>query len=126
MHTSAATEEKETAMTTAHVLHDLPQTDTAPRRDVLADVIRWRVNQAATPAPPHELFLQLQGPVWDVLSRYYFRLEIDGWDRIPDRTSLLIGVHSGGTLTMDAWTLVHAWQRHFGADRVLHGTATMR
>lgn len=114
-------------MTTAHVLHDQPgpdtHTTTPPRRDVLADVIRWRVNQAATPAPPGEKFLQLQAPIWDVLSRYYFRLEIDGWDRIPDRTSLLIGVHSGGTLTMDAWTLVHAWQRHFGADRVLHGTA---
>jgi 1-acyl-sn-glycerol-3-phosphate acyltransferase len=36
---------------------------------------------------------------------------------------LLIGVHSGGALTMDAWTLVYAWYRHFGDERVLHGTA---
>lgn len=115
--------EKKSIMTTAHVLQFPTETAPAPRRDLLADVIRWRVNQAATPTPPQEMFLQLQGPIWDVLSRYYFRLEIDGWERIPERTSLLIGVHSGGTLTMDAWTLVHAWQRHFGADRTLHGTA---
>jgi 1-acyl-sn-glycerol-3-phosphate acyltransferase len=35
----------------------------------------------------------------------------------------VIGIHSGGSLTMDAWTLVHAWQRHFEGERILHGTA---
>jgi len=54
---------------------------------------------------------------------YYFRLEIDGWERIPDEPVLLIGVHSGGPLTMDAWTTVFSWWRHFGEDRPLHGTA---
>lgn len=49
--------------------------------------------------------------------------ETHGWDRIPARNCLLIGVHSGGTLTMDAWTLVAAWLRHYGPERVLHGTA---
>jgi 1-acyl-sn-glycerol-3-phosphate acyltransferase len=32
-------------------------------------------------------------------------------------------VHSGGSLTMDAWTLCHHWWRHFGKQRILHGTA---
>jgi 1-acyl-sn-glycerol-3-phosphate acyltransferase len=54
---------------------------------------------------------------------YYFRLEIGGWERIPDEPSLLIGVHSGGPLTMDAWTVVLSWWRHFGESRSLHGTA---
>jgi 1-acyl-sn-glycerol-3-phosphate acyltransferase len=36
---------------------------------------------------------------------------------------LLIGVHSGGALTMDAWTFVFDWWRRFGTTRVLHPTA---
>jgi 1-acyl-sn-glycerol-3-phosphate acyltransferase len=67
--------------------------------------------------------MRMQSPVWNLLSDYYFRLEVDGFERVPDETSLLVGIHSGGSLTMDAWTLVHAWFRHFGAERVLHGTA---
>jgi 1-acyl-sn-glycerol-3-phosphate acyltransferase len=72
---------------------------------------------------PNPRLLRLQKPVWDLLSDLYFRLEVDGWRRIPDEPSLLIGVHSGGALTMDAWTLVYAWYRHFGEERILHGTA---
>ena len=72
---------------------------------------------------PDQRFLQVQKPVWDRLCKYYFRLETSGWERLPDETSLLIGNHSGGSLTMDAWTFVFDWWRHFGTDRVLHGTA---
>jgi 1-acyl-sn-glycerol-3-phosphate acyltransferase len=101
-----------------------PDPRKSPRpSDLIGKVMGWRVQQAAEPTDPDERFLKVNGAVWDVLSQYYFRLETHGWERIPDRTSLLIGVHSGGTLTMDAWTLVTAWQRHFGPERVLHGTA---
>jgi len=72
---------------------------------------------------PSEAFERIQRPLWAFLNDYYFRLEVDGWDRVPDEPSLLIGIHSGGSLTMDAWTLVEAWQRHFEGKRVLHGTA---
>jgi 1-acyl-sn-glycerol-3-phosphate acyltransferase len=72
---------------------------------------------------PNQKLLRAQKPVWDALCRYYFRLEITGWDRLPDETSLLIGVHSGGALTMDAWTFVFDWWRRFGTERVLHPTA---
>src|SRR5664279_1552029 len=72
---------------------------------------------------PDQRLLRLQRPVWEILCKYYFRLEITGWQRLPSETSLLIGVHSGGALTMDAWTFVYAWWRRFGADRVLHPTA---
>ena len=67
--------------------------------------------------------MKLQQPFVDLLEKYYFRLEVDGWERVPDRTCLVIGVHSGGALTMDAWSLVNAWQKHFDGERVLHGTA---
>ncbi len=72
---------------------------------------------------PNQKLMRVQKPVWDVLCKYYFRLEMSGWDRLPAETSLLIGNHSGGSLTMDAWTFVYAWWRRFGTERVLHGTA---
>jgi len=72
---------------------------------------------------PDPELMNAQAPLWNALMDYYFRLEIDGWERIPEEPSLLIGVHSGGPLTMDAWTVVLSWWRHFGERRALHGTA---
>ena len=67
--------------------------------------------------------MRAQRPVWDAICKYYFRLETSGWERLPEETSLLIGNHSGGSLTMDAWTFVADWWQRFGAERVLHATA---
>ncbi|MEW5735709.1 MAG: lysophospholipid acyltransferase family protein [Thermodesulfobacteriota bacterium] len=61
--------------------------------------------------------------VWDFLLDRYFRVEMDGWENLPQAPSLLAGIHSGTWLTMDAWTLCAQWWRHFGPDRILHGTA---
>ena len=72
---------------------------------------------------PNQRLLRAQRPVWEALCKYYFRLETSGWTRLPEETSLLIGVHSGGALTMDAWTFVFDWWRRFGTTRVLHPTA---
>jgi 1-acyl-sn-glycerol-3-phosphate acyltransferase len=72
---------------------------------------------------PNQTLLRVQKPVWDALCKYYFRLETSGWERLPEETSLLIGNHSGGSLTMDAWTFVFDWWRRFGTERVLHPTA---
>ena len=72
---------------------------------------------------PNQTSMRVQKPVWDVLCKYYFRLETSGWERLPEETSLLIGNHSGGSLTMDAWTFVFDWWRRFGTERVLHATA---
>ena len=72
---------------------------------------------------PNQTLMRVQKPVWDVLCKYYFRLETSGWERLPEETSLLIGNHSGGSLTMDAWTFVFDWWRRFGSERVLHATA---
>ncbi len=72
---------------------------------------------------PDPKLMNAQAPLWNALMDYYFRLEIDGWEKIPDDPSLFIGVHSGGPLTMDAWTVALAWWRHFKEERSLHGTA---
>ena len=34
-----------------------------------------------------------------------------------------MGVHSGAPFVWDAWTVGFQWWRHFGEDRILHGTA---
>jgi WS/DGAT/MGAT family acyltransferase len=72
---------------------------------------------------PDPELMRAQAPLWNALMDYYFRLEIDGWEKIPEDPSLLIGIHSGGPLTMDAWTVALAWWRHFEEKRCLHGTA---
>jgi 1-acyl-sn-glycerol-3-phosphate acyltransferase len=97
--------------------------DTGPDQNIVQRIINWRVSAAMEPHAPNETVLKLQQPLVDLLSRYYFRLEVDGWERVPDETCLVVGVHSGGALTMDAWTLVSAWHDHFEGKRHLHGTA---
>ena len=62
-------------------------------------------------------------PFWNLAMDHYFRMEMEGWDRLPEGPSLLIGVHSGGALTMDAWTVALQWYRRFGDRRILHPTA---
>jgi 1-acyl-sn-glycerol-3-phosphate acyltransferase len=67
--------------------------------------------------------MRLQMPIWNLLMDHYFRMEMEGWHRLPPGPVLLIGVHSGGSLTMDAWTVFFQWYRRFGNERTLHGTA---
>lgn len=93
------------------------------QQNLLQRLIGWRVSAAMEPHPPNETLMRLQQPFYDLLNKWYFRLEIDGWENVPERTSLVVGVHSGGALTMDAWTLVNAWHTHFEGRRTLHGTA---
>jgi 1-acyl-sn-glycerol-3-phosphate acyltransferase len=99
------------------------QHDDTEDMNPLQKLINWRVSAAMEPHPPNETLRKLQQPLADLFEKYYFRVEVDGWERVPDETCLVIGVHSGGALTMDAWSLVNAWEKHFDNKRHLHGTA---
>ncbi|MBK9344972.1 MAG: acyltransferase family protein [Burkholderiales bacterium] len=72
---------------------------------------------------PDPVLMNKQAGFVNRLMDSYFRMEIGGWDKASQQACLLIGVHSGGPLTMDAWTTIYAWWRHFGDSRPLHGTA---
>lgn len=72
---------------------------------------------------PDPVLMQQQSGFVNRMMDYYFRLEIGGWDKLPKEPALFIGAHSGGPLTMDAWTVAYAWWRHFKGTRVLHATA---
>jgi 1-acyl-sn-glycerol-3-phosphate acyltransferase len=70
-----------------------------------------------------EGFIQAQQPFWNLLLDRYFRHEVRGWDRLPDPPCLLVGIHAGGILPIDAYAFGFAWFKHFGMDRIPRGTA---
>jgi 1-acyl-sn-glycerol-3-phosphate acyltransferase len=72
---------------------------------------------------PDEATMQRQKYVWNLLMDYWFRMEFEGWENLPDPPVLLVGIHSGAPFVWDAWTVGAQWWRHFGQDRPLHGTA---
>jgi 1-acyl-sn-glycerol-3-phosphate acyltransferase len=67
--------------------------------------------------------MERQKYFWNPLIDYWFRMEMEGWERLPEPPALLIGIHSGAPFVWDAWTVGIQWWRRFGTDRVLHGTA---
>jgi 1-acyl-sn-glycerol-3-phosphate acyltransferase len=68
-------------------------------------------------------FLEAQKYFWNPLMDYWFRMEMEGWEKLPEPPALLIGIHSGAPLVWDAWTVGVQWWRHFGRSRPIHGTA---
>ena len=68
-------------------------------------------------------FFEGQKYFWNPLMDYWFRMEIEGWEKLPEPPALLIGIHSGAPFPWDAWTVGVQWWRHFGRSRPLHGTA---
>jgi hypothetical protein len=68
-------------------------------------------------------FMERQKYFWNPLIDYWFRMEMEGWERLPKPPALLIGIHSGAPFVWDAWTVGIQWWRHFGDERTLHGTA---
>jgi 1-acyl-sn-glycerol-3-phosphate acyltransferase len=72
---------------------------------------------------PDYPFMERQKYLWNPLMDYWFRMEIEGWENVPDPPVLLIGVHSGAPFVWDAWTVGAQWWRRFGDARPLHGTA---
>src|SRR5947209_5529016 len=72
---------------------------------------------------PDEGFMRWQRFFWNALTDYWFRMEIEGWEELPEPPALLIGIHSGAPFVWDAWTVGLQWWRRFGDERPLHGTA---
>ena len=72
---------------------------------------------------PDEATMQRQKYLWNFLVDYWFRMEFDGWENLPEPPVLLVGIHSGAPFVWDAWTVGVQWWRRFGQDRPLHGTA---
>jgi 1-acyl-sn-glycerol-3-phosphate acyltransferase len=97
----------------------------AKRREEQEGIAGWVSDRASqwTLDGQDQQFIGRQKYLWNPLVDYWFRMEIDGWERLPEPPALLIGIHSGAPFVWDAWTVGYQWWRHFGPDRLLHGTA---
>jgi 1-acyl-sn-glycerol-3-phosphate acyltransferase len=95
------------------------------RREQQSGVAGWVADRASEwdLDGPDWGFMERQKYLWNPLMDYYFRMDISGWDNIPEAPALLVGIHSGAPFVWDAWTVGVQWWRHFGAERPLHGTA---
>src|SRR3954454_809191 len=95
------------------------------RRDKADGAAGWVAERAGDWSldGPDYGFMRRQQYFWNPLVDYWFRMEIDGWERIPSPPALLIGIHSGAPFVWDAWTVGIQWWREFGDERPLHGTA---
>ena len=97
----------------------------ARRRASQSGVAGWVAERASewTLDGPDWDFIEIQKYLWNPMMDYWFRMEVEGWENLPDAPALLIGIHSGGPFPWDAWTVGVQWWRHFGRSRPLHGTA---
>lgn len=100
---------------------------TAVGEDLTAKAVRSalgdRAKAGASLRGADPAYMKKIGKVVDFALDRYFRVDNRGWERLPDGPCLVIGIHSGTWLTMDAWSLVFSWWRQFGTRRLLHGTA---
>src|SRR5437764_4226069 len=88
----------------------------------LAGVVAERAGAWNLDGPDWEFF-ERQKFFWNPLVDYWFRMEMEGWENLPEPPALLIGIHSGAPFVWDAWTVGIQWWRRFGDERTLHGTA---
>jgi 1-acyl-sn-glycerol-3-phosphate acyltransferase len=72
---------------------------------------------------PDQKFIARQQPLWNFILDHYFRMEVRGWDRLPPSPCLVVGIHAGGILPVDAYAFGYSWFREFGFERIPRGTA---
>jgi 1-acyl-sn-glycerol-3-phosphate acyltransferase len=92
------------------------------RQSGVSGLVASRAAEWSLDGPDWEFF-ERQKYFWNPLMDYWFRMEIEGWENLPEPPALLIGIHSGAPFPWDAWTVGVQWWRHFGRSRPLHGTA---
>lgn len=60
-------------------------------------------------------------PLWEWFYRYYFRVETQGWERLPEGRVLIVGSHNGGLSSPDMIMMIYDWFRHQGYERRVYG-----
>src|SRR5215216_811735 len=112
-----------TAQARRHAAEARRKTDA--RRSKQSGVAGWVADRAgAWSLEDQDLgWMEVQKYLFNPLMDYWFRMEIEGFEKLPEPPALLIGIHSGAPFVWDAWTVGIQWWRHFGEERRLHGTA---
>lgn len=94
----------------------------AKRREKQSGAAGWIADRAAQWSldGPDWSFVERQKYLWNPLMDYWFRMEIDGWEKLPDPPGLLIGIHSGARLCGTPGP----WASSGGADSAISGPST--
>jgi 1-acyl-sn-glycerol-3-phosphate acyltransferase len=101
----------------------------AVAEDALAAVDRLHLTHAKSlPSDPfdarNEAYIRRTLPMLRVWSERYFRADVSGLERIPERGPvLLVGNHSGGTMIADTFVFAQAFYEHFGPGRPFYQLA---
>jgi 1-acyl-sn-glycerol-3-phosphate acyltransferase len=95
------------------------------RRDRESGVTGWVADRAGDWSLDEQDwdFIERQKYFWNPLLDFWFRMDVSGWERLPDPPALVVGIHSGAPFPWDAWAVGIQWWRRFGPGRPLHGTA---
>jgi 1-acyl-sn-glycerol-3-phosphate acyltransferase len=88
----------------------------------LAGLIQSRAREGSLDAIDTD-FARAQRFLWDFVQDHYFRMETEGWHRLPDPPTLIVGIHAAGIFPVEAWMFGLQWNRRFADKRILHGTA---
>ena len=88
----------------------------------VAGLIQRRAREGSLDAMDPD-FARAQRFLWDFVQDHYFRMETEGWHRLPDPPTLIVGIHAAGIFPVEAWMFGLQWNRRFGDKRLLHGTA---
>jgi 1-acyl-sn-glycerol-3-phosphate acyltransferase len=67
-------------------------------------------------------FVRKLTPFLEGLYKHYFRVDIEGWENVPEGKTLFVGNHNG-LLTFEILMLFHAWWQRFGEKRRALGLA---
>jgi 1-acyl-sn-glycerol-3-phosphate acyltransferase len=59
-------------------------------------------------------------PLLDWLYHYYFRVQTEGWENLPDRQVLFIACHNGGIASPDLFMFFRDWCRRMGLERPVY------
>lgn len=66
-------------------------------------------------------FIRSLFPLWDWLYTYYFQVQSEGWQHVPDQPVLFVGSHNGGLAAPDMHMAMYDWFRRVGCDRPTYG-----
>lgn len=67
-------------------------------------------------------FIKLLLPLWELLYRYYFRVQSDGWHHLPKSGKMLVvGSHNGGLAAPDMFMFLYEWFHRYGTEKLAYG-----
>ncbi|MCM6772033.1 1-acyl-sn-glycerol-3-phosphate acyltransferase [Nocardia sp. CDC159] len=85
--------------------------------------VKQRVPEADMNERDPEFIARMLGPTWELV-RLYFRPDVRGLERIPERGPVLVvGNHSGGNTSPEVIVTALAFNRHFGPRRPFYQLA---